>query len=116
MMVKKKPAYVQRMLDKTKAKHGKAKAKRGKTLVVESETLAEPNPNITTGKPDEADLKNHNVRFKDRLAYWHKSIAQITGAMSMCYQGTGIKRHVLAEWERVLTMIAADIRRIGKLP
>jgi hypothetical protein len=49
--------------------------------------------------------------LKQRLDYWHKGAALVTGAISMSYSGKGISRRVLREWYDLLRAVADDIEK-----
>jgi hypothetical protein len=57
-------------------------------------------------------LSDRPITLKQRLDYWHKACALVTGAISLSYSGKGISRRVLCEWRDLLRATADDIDKV----
>jgi len=74
--------------------------------------LLTPQAPSTISKAADALRRLRDEPLKQRLDYWHKGAALVTGAISMSYSGKGISRRVLREWAALLRAVADDIEKV----
>lgn len=55
------------------------------------------------------------TNLKERMQLWHKGLAQVTGAMSLSYFGTGLSKGVLVEWARRVQIVHDDMVALAEM-
>lgn len=57
-------------------------------------------------------MSEGTVDFRNRLLLWHRTLAQMTGTLSLSYGGKGVSRAAMQEWASRLRTVATDMESI----
>lgn len=59
-------------------------------------------------------MTDAGLPLRNRLLLWHKVLAQLTGTLSLCYGGSGLRKASLMDWVERLRSVADDIQAVAE--